>query len=206
MTAHDPIPRRRGRPRSIPGAGAEPREEILQHAARLFSANGVGSTRMSEIAGAVGVTGPTLYYHFENLDAIVEELLRYVVEQSAAFATSIEAERAASPAERLSSLIRQHVERLTQAPYDLWFVASLTDAETRRFASVREHAAQWQQAVLRLAGEGARRGEFRDVQPRLALAMVTGMVYGALQLRHELGEVDAEEVACCVVGSLRRRT
>jgi TetR/AcrR family transcriptional regulator len=204
MSTHDPTPRRRGRPRTIPGVGAEPREEILQHAARLFSANGVGATKMSDIASAVGVSAPTLYHHFENLDAIVEELLRYVVEESAAFATSVEAEHPGRPGERLASLIRQHIERLTRAPYDLWFVASLSDAETRRFTAVRQHATRWQHAVLKLAAEGARLGEFREVEPRLALAMVTGMVYGALQLRHESGEVDADEVARFVASSLRR--
>jgi hypothetical protein len=50
------LARRRGRPRSSErGSDLEPREEILRHAARLFSAKGLGATRLADIADAVGV-------------------------------------------------------------------------------------------------------------------------------------------------------
>src|SRR5262245_22018203 len=87
---------RRGRPRRITReSGLAPREEILREAARLFSARGVGATRITDIAAAVGITPPTIYYHFDNLGAIVGTLLTYVVDESAAFATA--AARRAGP-------------------------------------------------------------------------------------------------------------
>ncbi len=48
----------------------------------------MGATRLSDIAASVGVSPPAIYYHFDNVDAIVEQLLTYVVEESAAFATA----------------------------------------------------------------------------------------------------------------------
>jgi len=194
--------RRPGRPRAVERhSDVEPREEILQHAAALFSTVGVGATRVADIAASVGMSAPAIYHYFENLDAIVEALLEYVVEESAAFATAA-AGRAGSSAERLRSLITQHVERLTSGPYDLWFVAGLSETEGRRWVSVGRKAAQWRRAVAHLIGDGGEAGEFRPIDVDLAVAAVSGLVYGALQLRHQRGAVEAEAVADLAVRSL----
>ena len=195
-------PRRRGRPRAVERTSdVEPREEILQHAATLFSTAGLGATRLADVATSVGVSAPAIYHYFENLDAIVEALLQYVVEESAAFATAA-AGRAGGCAERLRSLITQHVERLTSGPYDLWFVAGLSETEGRRFPSVGRKAAQWRRSVARLIGDGIDAGEFQPIDVDLAVAAVSGLVYGALQLRHERDVVDAGAVADLAVRSL----
>jgi AcrR family transcriptional regulator len=194
--------RRRGRPRLVQAVPElEPREEILQHAAALFSTKGVAATRVADIAASVGVSPPAIYYHFENLDAIVETLLTYVVEESAAFATAAAA-GTASCTERLGALIHQHVERLTSGPYDLWFVAGLSDEDARRFPAIAHHAAGWRAAAARLVEEGRERGELRDVDPALAVAAVSGLVYGALELRHRRRPVDAATVADLAVAAL----
>jgi len=146
-TASAPRPLgRRGRPRRIaPSTGLEPREEILREAARLFSARGVAGTRLTDIAAAVGITAPSVYYHFDNLEAIVEALLTYVVDESSAFATAA-ARRPGPCAERLASLVTQHVDRLTSGPYDLWFVVGLSEEESRRYSVVGRKATQWRRA------------------------------------------------------------
>lgn len=199
-----PAPLRRpGRPRAV-GRTSDlaPREEILRHAAALFSTAGVGATRMVDIAASVGMTAPAMYHYFDNRDAIVEALLGYVVDESAAFATAV----AGGPgpcADRLGSLVRQHVERLTAGPYDLWFVAGLSARDAERFPSVGRKAGQWRRAVARLVREGADAGELAPIDPDLAVAAVSGLVYGALQLRHSRGTVDAGAVAALAVRSLR---
>lgn len=194
--------RRRGRPRSSERrSDLEPCEEILRHAARLFSAKGLGATRLSDIADAVGVRTPALYYHFANLDAIVAHLLDYVVDESAAFATRSAAATGTS-SERLWALVEHHVRRLAEGPYDLWFVAGLSDDDRARFPVVTETADRWRAAVLRLFEEGRDAGEFRSMDRRLALSAVSGLVYGALELRHHAGHVDAADVADLVVAAL----
>jgi AcrR family transcriptional regulator len=194
--------RRRGRPRAVERTSdLEPREEILRHAAARFSSAGVGATRVADIAASVGMTPPAIYHWFDNLDAILDALLSYVVDESAAFATAA-ASRPGPCAERLRSLIGQHVERLTAGPYDLWFVAGLSDAESRRSKAVGRKATQWRRAVARLVAEGVEAGELAPVDPDLAVAVVSGIVYGALQLRHARGVVDAEEVATLAVRAL----
>ena len=162
----------------------------------------MAGTRITDIARAVGITPPTIYYHFENLPAIVEALLTYVVDESAAFATAA-ARRSGPCADRLASLVTQHVERLTTGPYDLWFVVGLAEDDSHRYALVAERASDWRRAVAGLVTEGIERGEFRSLDTTLAVAAISGLVYAALQLRHQQGHVDPAEIACLAVASLR---
>ena len=182
-------------------SGLDPAEEILRHAARLFSANGLGATRLTDIADAVGVKPPAIYYHFANLDAIVEHLLRYVVEESAAFATRTAAADGTC-AERLRALVAQHVHRLTATPYDLWFVAGMSDTDSERFPAVRRRANAWRRAVATVFEEGRAGGEFRDIDTSAALSVVSGLVYGALELHHRAGATDPAVFADMAVASL----
>ena len=193
---------RRGRPRRVaPTSGLEPREEILREAARLFSTNGVAGTRITNIAEAVGVSSSSVYYHFENIDAIVEALLTYVVDESAAFATA--AARQSGPStERLHALITQHVDRLIAGPYDLWFVVGPSQADSKRHPAVRKKAQQWRTAVAKLIQEGVNASELRAIDPTLAVAAVMGLVYAALQLRHQGVTIDPAEVADLAVAAL----
>jgi AcrR family transcriptional regulator len=181
----------------------EPREEILRHAASLFSSKGIGATRLTDIAAAVGVTTSAIYYHFENLDSILHALLEYVVQESAAFATAA-ADRPGSCPDRLRELIGNHIERLTSGPYDLWFVAGLSDEIGRRFPDVTRQANRWRDAVGRLVDEGVRGGEFRPVDRQLAVASLSGLVYGAMLLRHDDGRIDPDAVALMAVKALSR--
>lgn len=202
MSKQVTAPRRRGRPRVLDSRSRlEPRDEILQHAARLFSSKGVGATRISDIADAVGVRPPAIYYHFDNLDAIVQQLLDYVVVESAAFAT-LTASAAGTSRERLRALVEQLVRRLTDGPYDLWFVVGLSDSDGARFPDVTNQAKRWRRAVARLFEEGRDAQEFGDVGVEVALSAVFGLVYGALELRHRGRRVDAAQIAELAVRTL----
>jgi AcrR family transcriptional regulator len=186
-------PRRRGRPRANGRVSTlEPREEILVAAARLFSVRGVGATRITDVADAVGVSPPSIYYHFTGLDEIVRALLDYVVEESAAFATA-SATGPGSPVDRLHALVAQHVGRLIAGPFDLWFVVGMRDGI--RHPSVARQARAWHDAVARVVADGTAAGQFRPVEPGLAVAAVSGLVYAALQERHQGRPVDPTAIA-----------
>ena len=192
MTATPTVRRRQEGAAAGTGYELGPRaaEEILRAAAALFSTQGIGATRLADVADAVGVTPPAIYYHFANLDDIVEALLQYVVGESAAFATTV-ARGPGHAGERLHALVRQHVERLTAGPYDLWFVAGMAEVDSRRHRSVARQAATWRRAVAGLVAEGTASGEFAAVDPAVAVAAVSGLVYGALQHHHHGASIDA---------------
>jgi TetR/AcrR family transcriptional regulator len=197
-----PRPRRRGRPRANGKVSTlEPKEEILVAAARLFSRQGVGATRITDVAEAIGVSPPSIYYHFADLDDIVRALLDYVVEESAAFATA-SATGPGTSARRLHALVAQHVGRLIAGPFDLWFVVGMRDADGNRYPSVTTQARAWRDAVARVVVDGAATGEFHPVDSELAVAAVSGLVYAALQERHRGRLVDPVEIADLAVRAL----
>lgn len=59
------------------------KQEILESALELFSVQGFESTSIAQIAGAVGIRKASLYSHFENKQAILDELVQEVLEQYA---------------------------------------------------------------------------------------------------------------------------
>lgn len=60
------------------------KQEILESALELFSVQGFEATSISQIASAVGIRKASLYSHFENKQAILDELVKEVLEQYAA--------------------------------------------------------------------------------------------------------------------------
>ena len=59
------------------------KQEILEASLELFSAQGFEATSISQIAGAVGIRKASLYSHFENKQAILDALVKDVLEQYA---------------------------------------------------------------------------------------------------------------------------
>ena len=60
------------------------KKEILEAALELFSIQGFEATSISQIASAVGIRKASLYSHFESKQAILDELVKEVLEQYAA--------------------------------------------------------------------------------------------------------------------------
>lgn len=65
-----------GNPRSR--QKAERTDLLLQEAARLFARKGFRGVSLEEIASAVGISGPALYRHFSNKQAILTAVLEDV--------------------------------------------------------------------------------------------------------------------------------
>jgi AcrR family transcriptional regulator len=124
--------RRPGRPRAHGRVSTlEPKEEILVAAARLFSGQGVGATRITDVAEAVGVSPPSSSY----------------------FAGP------GSPARRLHSLVARHVDRLIAGPFDLWFVVGMRDPDRKRHKSVAREPRAWRDALARVVIDGVDVGQ-----------------------------------------------
>ena len=57
------------------------KQEILEASLELFSAQGFEATSISQIAGSVGIRKASLYSHFESKQAILDALVKEVLEQ-----------------------------------------------------------------------------------------------------------------------------
>ena len=57
------------------------KQEILEASLKLFSVQGFEATSISQIAGAVGIRKASLYSHFESKQAILDAIVKDVLEQ-----------------------------------------------------------------------------------------------------------------------------
>jgi AcrR family transcriptional regulator len=122
-----------GRPRSIPrDSTADPREEILDAAARLFSAVGYAATTTREIADAVKMRQGSLFHYFARKDDILAELLDRTVDPALAFFTRL-AKTTETPEVKLFTLLRRDVENLCSGSCNLASLQLLPEARVERF-------------------------------------------------------------------------
>jgi AcrR family transcriptional regulator len=87
---------------------ADPRQEILRTAARLFQQQGYDGTSMNDVAAALKLSKGGLYHHFQSKDEILFDLMNHAMD--------ITQERVINPVllvsdpqDRLRTLIRLHI-------------------------------------------------------------------------------------------------
>ena len=90
-------------------AKADRHAAILHEAAALFAARGFSGVSLEDIGSAVGVSGPALYRHFANKQALLGAILVEVSERLLSGGRAVVAQHT-GPAERLDALIAFHVE------------------------------------------------------------------------------------------------
>ena len=88
---------------------AERTDLLLSEAARLFAGKGFRGVSLEEIASAVGISGPALYRHFSNKQAILAAVLSDVSNRLLEGGRE-RVEAAASPREALLALIDFHAD------------------------------------------------------------------------------------------------
>jgi len=94
-------------------ARGERRERILASATSLFLENGFHGAGIDDIAAAAGVTGPAIYRHFKNKDAVLVALFDRLAERLAGIldtvAAAVTAETGCDHRAALETLVRAHV-------------------------------------------------------------------------------------------------
>jgi|SRR5450432_1551959 TetR/AcrR family transcriptional regulator, cholesterol catabolism regulator len=89
-------------------SAADPRQEILRAAARLFQQQGYDGTSMNDIAEALNLSKGGLYHHFQSKEEILFNLMSHamdITEQQVIAPVKL----IANPEDRLRALIRLHI-------------------------------------------------------------------------------------------------
>jgi AcrR family transcriptional regulator len=90
-------------------AKADRHAAILREAATLFAERGFSGVSLEDIGGAVGVSGPALYRHFANKQALLGAILVEVSERLLAGGRAVLSAHE-HPADQLDAIIAFHVE------------------------------------------------------------------------------------------------
>jgi len=90
-------------------AKADRQAAILREAARLFAERGFSGVSLEDLGGAVGVSGPAVYRHFANKQALLGAILVQVSEKLLSGGRDVLA-RESDPSVRLAALVAFHVD------------------------------------------------------------------------------------------------
>ncbi|MEV0945801.1 TetR/AcrR family transcriptional regulator [Rhodococcus sp. NPDC049939] len=88
---------------------ADRRRQLLDAAARLMAERGFLGVRLEDLGSAVGISGPAVYRHFPNKDAVLVELLVGISTRLFEGGWHVAAQ-ALSPSEALESLVDFHLD------------------------------------------------------------------------------------------------
>jgi AcrR family transcriptional regulator len=155
-----------------PGTGGR----ILHAALGLFSEYGFHGTSIRQIAGKVGINPATLYAHYRSKEQILAELVLLGHQELYDRLRSALAAAGSAPAERLASLVREHV--LIHADYPLLAVVANTELHVLsagHAATALELRARCREFLAGVLAEGASNGEFRLVDPTLTAIAIGGL-------------------------------
>ena len=97
-----------------PQKHSDQRLRLLSHARRLFAANGVKETSMSQIAKACKVTKAALYHYFKSKEDILKEILQLCAQEKEN-SLGMKLTQARNLEESFYGLARHHLEQMEKS-------------------------------------------------------------------------------------------
>ena len=154
---------------------ARRRAEILHAALATAREKGYHATTLDDIAERLGVRKAALYHYFEDKDAILfachreslNELDRMIAE-SAECCTCVR--------DRLAYLIREHVRVMTDELEGSPLAFEIPSLSEPRRAEIIAGRDRYERVLRDLVTEGIAAGEFREVDPKIAVFAILGAI------------------------------
>ncbi|WP_284741444.1 TetR/AcrR family transcriptional regulator [Amycolatopsis sp. RTGN1] len=182
--------------------------ELYEHATRLFAERGFAGTSLQDIADALGITRPALYYYVKSKEELLAKLVTEVTNGPLEELTELVAQDV-DPVRKLRGIVEIIVGRRARQPERFRL---LIRSEAELPAALTEAYDEGRRAVLKtIAGvieEGVRVGRFRPVDARVAALGVLGMCNWVAWWFHPGGrdtaEAVVEQLADMAVGALQR--
>lgn len=152
------------------------RENILEAATRLFIERGFDGTSFNDIADAIGVSRPALYYYFKSKEAILEVLTETVTRAAGQLASEAVPEHMKHPAGILRHLVLRHAQLILTHPLQFRVVER---NEGNLPPKQRKLAEQARRAVLEQFQHaieyGIEQGQFCAMDAKVAAFSIIGM-------------------------------
>lgn len=141
----------------------------------LAEAAGLGMS-MGELAKRVGVSRPTLYYHFTDKTEIMTSLVEDLIESASSFIDGVDPAQFSSASDMLFELCRVRTVSILQRRHNFQLLVYLdqnlpTEVQGAHEALKRRILATTQEAIER----GVASGEFAPCDPKASALAVIGM-------------------------------
>ncbi len=150
--------------------------ELLEKAAQLFAERGFSGTTIRDIADAMGMTRPALYYYFPNKEAVLQELVAGVTGVGAAELRRLRKRSDITATEKLRYLVRGTAQSIAASPVRFRLLErNESDLPDSILKGHRDSKRQILRELSDILADGVSRGEFRPVDVRTASLAIIGM-------------------------------
>lgn len=177
------------------------KQAVIAEAARAFGRHGANNVSLDEVAAALNVTKPALYYYFKNKQELIyecHELVMRIGDEVLQDAIASES----SGYVRISTFIKNYVALLTDrigAPAILHDLSAMTPADQKRIVLRRR---KFNQQLRQVLEEGIRDGSIAPCDSKLAVFWFMGAVSSISQWYSTDGELSGEKIAEAFIGFL----
>jgi AcrR family transcriptional regulator len=179
---------------------AQRRQHVLTSAWRCFSRDGFHATSMDDIIAESGISSSAVYRYFRSKD----ELIEAAADESSSllrgfFARMLGQDPTPTPAETVTALVEQFVERTSHPDYDLTKIAIYSWAEALRQPDVGAHTRAFYLDIRERLTELALRWQAegyiaRTANPRDMATLLMALLPGLVVTHHLVGSVSAHEI------------
>lgn len=177
--------------------------EIFEHASRLFAERGFAGTNLQDIAEAMGITRPALYYYVKSKDDLLAKLVAQMTEAPAAEIEALAKDDSLDPATRLRKIA--HLIAFQRAGHPSRFQLLLRSEADLPPAAAKANRAGQRAALtglMHVMEEGVLKGQFRPVDTRAAALAVAGMCNWVAWWHHPGGSRHTDEEAAELVADM----
>jgi AcrR family transcriptional regulator len=184
--------------------------EMYEQATRLFAERGFAGTSLQDIADAIGVTRPALYYYVKSKEELLAKLVSDVTHGPLYEMQELVAHADPDPTGRLRMLVEAIVRRRATQPARFRLLirseSDLPDELTEAYEHSRRATLR---TVAEVIEEGIKAGQFRPVDARVAALGVLGICNWVAWWIRPDGRDDVEAVTAqlaeMAVAALHRR-
>jgi AcrR family transcriptional regulator len=154
------------------------REEILSATVALLDRIGLAATRVTDVAGELGISTALVFYHFGTKEALVAEAFAHAVVRD--LTQLDDATRAAAdPLERLRRILRLYGPTGRAGGWRLWIDAwALAQREPGIRAVLRRLDRRWSSALREVVEDGVAQGIFTCPDPAATVIRVSALLDG----------------------------
>ena len=173
------------------------RRAIEAVASELFHERGYAATSVRDIARALDIRGASIYAHVTSKEDVLWALVDRAAEAFEEAAYRAEADTTArGPADRLSALIRNHVEVVAADPrLASVFVSEWRHLSADRRADILDRRDAYEARYRGVIGDGIANGDFTTTDPALAATFILTALNGLATWYRREGRLTSGRIA-----------
>ncbi len=172
----------------------EKRLAVLRTAARMFNEKGFHATSLDEVAEALDISKPTVYYYVKSKDEILFECVRLGLEMVVQAADEVE-QAGGSASQKLIAVMRKYAEIVTM-DFGMCLIRVGEDPlPPQSRAQLRSLKARIDRQFRTLVQEGVAEGAFAACDPKITAFGIAGTLSWIARWYDPQGPMSADEIA-----------